>query len=385
MSNALPVHHDLEELKGLARDLVEACDSSDPGAFHRWAVRLRGGHDGREYLPEKIERRWIEFRKTAEDCSLETAESFIAREHGFASWPEFSSFVQDMTRDGSDVYVFEAAADAIVEGNIEALRKLIDEHPGLTRQRSTRFHHSTLLHYVSANGVEDFRQITPPNIVEITSLLLDAGSEIDAESDDYGGGCTTLGLVATSVHPEHAGVQIELMETLLERGAKMDLPSAGGNRHSLIYACFANGQPKAGEYLASRGAPVDLAAAGALGRVDIIRGYFDEYGNLRPPTTSKQMQNSFVDACWNGRVDVVKFLLDRGGSVDLKSEIWDATALEATLWSWQHPASADVRERCCEVVALLARAGAKLDAGTLSGPLATDSRMQAALRGEMPQ
>jgi len=71
--------------------------------------------------------------------------------------------------------------------------------------RSTRDHHSTLLHYVSANGVEDFRQKTPPNIVEITNLLLDAGAEVDAESDAYGGGCTTLGLVATSVHPEQAG------------------------------------------------------------------------------------------------------------------------------------------------------------------------------------
>ena len=38
--------------------------------------------------------------------------------------------------------------------------------PELIRQRSSREHRSTLLHYVSANGIEDFRQRTPPNIVD---------------------------------------------------------------------------------------------------------------------------------------------------------------------------------------------------------------------------
>lgn len=53
---------------------------------------------------------------------------------------------------------FESAVDAIVNG--DALKKLISEQPELVRARSTREHRSTLLHYVSANGVEDFRQKT---------------------------------------------------------------------------------------------------------------------------------------------------------------------------------------------------------------------------------
>ena len=57
-----------------------------------------------------------------------------------------------------------------------------------------REHRSTLLHYVSANGVEDFRQKTPANIVEITRLLLKAGADVNAESESYGGRSTTLGL-----------------------------------------------------------------------------------------------------------------------------------------------------------------------------------------------
>jgi hypothetical protein len=88
-----------------------------------------------------------------------------------------------LARANSPVSTFEAAADGIVNGDIAMLRKLLAENPGLARERSTREHRSTLLHYVSANGVEDFRQKTPPNIVEITNLLLDAGADPNAESD----------------------------------------------------------------------------------------------------------------------------------------------------------------------------------------------------------
>ena len=73
---------------------------------------------------------------------------------------------------------FEAAVDAIVGGDVAALARLLHDHPELARARSTRAHRSTLLHYVSANGVEDFRQKTPANILEITKLLLKAGADV---------------------------------------------------------------------------------------------------------------------------------------------------------------------------------------------------------------
>jgi hypothetical protein len=91
--------------------------------------------------------------------------------------------------------------------------------------RSQRTHHALLLHYVAANGVEDFRQKTPSNIVEIAKLLLDAGPEVNAESNAYGGGSTALGLVATRVHPERAEVQEVLMQILLDHGAVIDNPA----------------------------------------------------------------------------------------------------------------------------------------------------------------
>ena len=114
---------------------------------------------------------------------------------------------------------FEAAADAIVSGDVATLKRLLREDPKLIRAISTREHGATLLHYVSANGVEGYRQKTPKNIVAIAEMLLNAGAEIDATANVYGGGCTTLGLAATSIHPERAGVQEALLQTLLDHGA----------------------------------------------------------------------------------------------------------------------------------------------------------------------
>ncbi len=94
-------------------------------------------------------------------------------------------------RANSPVSQFESAVDAIVAGDIAALEKQLRQNPELVATRSTRDHRSTLLHYVSANGVEDFRQKTPTNIVEITKMLLDAGADVNAESDAYGGRSTT--------------------------------------------------------------------------------------------------------------------------------------------------------------------------------------------------
>src|SRR4249919_3883723 len=256
MSDALPLppRPNLEQYRKLAKDFQRACKSSQPSAIRDWAsrwletlARLRSVETSDEVRrgitreAKRMEERWQRLQRKKPDlaqCRLTDAQFFIAREHEFASWQKFSAHIEGLTRPNSPVSNFEAAADAITNGDIAALKVLLRDHPELARERSTRGHRSTLLHYVSANGVEDFRQKTPPNIVEITRILLDAGADVNAESEAYAGGSTTLGLVATSIHPEEAGVQIPLLELLLERGSRMDQPSAAGNAHSVIAGCF---------------------------------------------------------------------------------------------------------------------------------------------------
>ena len=194
-----------------------------------------------------------QYRKQAKDLLKQTgsklgdAQFTLAREHGFDSWPKFAKHIEALARKTSPISKFEQAADAIVTGDAATLASLLRENPKLIRARSTRVHRATLLHYVSANGFENYRQKTPANAVEIAKILLDAGAEVDATADSYGKD-TTLVLVATSVHPERAGVQIALLELLLDHGAAPD----GVN------PCLRNGRPEAAEFLAQRGAPLDL-------------------------------------------------------------------------------------------------------------------------------
>lgn len=203
---------------------------------------------------------------------------------------------------------FERAVEAVVKGDAERLREMLREDPELVHSRSARGHHATLLHYVSANGVEDVRQRTPPNVVEIATILLDAGAEVDAVADAYDKD-TALALTATSIHPLRAGVLIPLLELLLERGAFIDGAPGGG---SIVNACLANGRKLASEYLARRGATLDLEGAAGVGRLKLVRSFFDADGSLGPDATRAQMESGFIWACEYGRAAVADFLLGRG-------------------------------------------------------------------------
>jgi ankyrin repeat protein len=147
--------------------------------------------------------------------------------------------------------------------------------------------------------------------VQILEILLAAGAEIDATADMYYGGCTTVGLVATSIHPKVAGVLQPLIDVLLAHDARIDALGAG-NAHALVNGCLANGRPEAAEYLASRGAPLDLDGAAGVGRLDLVKSFFNADGSLKPPATFAQLKDGFTWACQYGRTDVVEYLLDHG-------------------------------------------------------------------------
>lgn len=337
----LPLRPNLERYKKLAKDLIKACKSGRPDAIDDWAdkwVTALAKHSGVVFTRELpvATQRWTnqvaEFAGTkllkSKDgqCRLADAQFVIARSHGFENWPKFSKHLAALTQTTSAISAFESAADAIINGDIATLKRLLREHPQLIRARSTREHKATLLHYVSANGVEGYRQKTPKNIVTVAEVLLNAGSEIDAEADVYGGGATTLGLVATSIHPLHAGVQNPLIQLLLDHGAEIDHQTSGGNQQCAVLASLANGCSEAAEYLAERGARLNLEAAAGLGRLDVVKSFFDQGGRLKGRTTKKQVQSAFLNACGWGRNNVVKFLLDKG--VDLKGHSGDGqTAL----------------------------------------------------------
>jgi len=330
----LPLRPNLERYKKLAKDLIKVCKSVDPvgdwvEAWVTMLVRRSGIKLGRK--ESRAIRRWSEQveafvqRKLSNQdgprCRLADAQFVIARSHGFESWPKFTKHLDELSQKSSVVAKFETAADAICNGDVKTLERLLAEKPQLIHSRSTREHKATLLHYVSANGVEGYRQQTPKNIVEIAKVLLKAGADVNAEADVYGGGATALGLVATSIHPFRAGVQNPLMQILLDHGADIDHETSAGNRQDAVAGCLANGRGEAAVFLADRGARLNLESAAGVGRLDVVKGFFDADGRLKGKTNRKQLQAALKHACTWGRLNVVEFLLDK--DVDLSRDEGD--------------------------------------------------------------
>ena len=365
----LPPNPNLQQYKKQAKDLVKACKSSERAAIRSWAAEWLANLTRLQDLSVESTPEWIQggadqvaefaHAKLSKSESgklkgaLADAQFVIARAHGFKSWPTFARHIEALTLAGSPVSRFELAADAIIIGDLAQLQRLLREDPELIRTRSTREHGATLLHYVSANGVENFRQKTPKNAVTVTEILLKRGAEVDAAADVYGGGSTTLGLVATSIYPWLAGVQNAMLEVLLDHGASIDGLPGGWNP---LVAALHNDRPEAAAFLAARGASLDLEGAAGVGRLDVVKSFFrDDSVSASDSKRLAQLQSGFIWACEYGREQVVEFLLDKG--VDLRAgENTGQTALHLAAHRGQ-----------LEIIKLLLDRGAPLEAKNVYG------------------
>jgi len=301
----------------------------------------------------------------------------VARWYEFNDWAALADYTASVTPDDSPITRFETAVEAVINGDAAALRSLLAADPDLVRARSTRvndfdppMHRSTLLHYVAANGVEGHRQKTPPNAVEIATLLLKAGAEADAVSYAYGGECTTMSLLVSSCHPANAGLQSALVDTLVDFGAAVE-PRGRGTWTSPLLTALAFGYLATAETLVRRGAAVgSVAAASGLGRIDdvrrllpgasvedrhralalaaqhghvaIVRLLLDagEDPNRLNPKGNHAHSTPMHQAALQGHVDVVRTLVEYGARVDIKDTIWDGTPLGWAIYCKQ-PAVAD--------------------------------------------
>lgn len=353
----------------------------------------------REYHPdpEKI----TLLNRPDTNFGLDDARAVVAREHGFEDWPAFLQHISDVRDINSPVSRFERAADAVVQGDTDTLKSLLAANPDLVHERSARGHKATLLHYTAANGVENFRQLTPANALEVADILLSAGAEPDALADTYGNKWgTTLDLLVSSSHPAQAGVQTALAEKLLDYGAAVNgVRNNGSPLLTAIYFYY----PESAEVLVKRGARVDnVVTAAAMGETAQLAGYLDDTGKLRTdaplvqvewlkiaPTPEANLALAFVWAAMLNRVETVRFLLEKGVSPASKDHRdWTAlhwsgylahlemadmliahkaplearnefggTVLDQTLWGTAHEG---LRPHHLEVVHKLVDAGAKI-------------------------
>lgn len=174
--------------------------------------------------------------------------------------------------------LFMQAVDAVIHGNADKLTSLLSDYPDLITMRSSSEHQATLLFYVAANGVEDDLQKTPSNALEIASILIDAGAELDATSVAYGANQTPLTLLVSSAHPAQAGVQADLAKLFVESGAQVNGIADDGLP---LATALLFGYPKSAQTLVECGARVDnLIMSAGLGDVALTNDFFDEQGTL---------------------------------------------------------------------------------------------------------
>ena len=217
---------------------------------------------------------------------------------------------------------FFPAVSAIKAGNLETLRSLVIEDPSLATSRSSRSH-PTLLQCLALDAV------SVPNKVDMAKLLVDAGAEINGPF-----------IAAASID------NVEIAAYLLDCGAEIN---GTGTWSPLEEALYWNSQGTI-KFLLERGAAIrNLRTAAALGRMDLIKSFFDAEGNLRPeagkidwpfgkPKESNLnskiknelamkitswsnepqeiINNAFVYAAMHNQIDAAKFLLEKGAQLN---------------------------------------------------------------------
>jgi peptide-methionine (S)-S-oxide reductase len=298
---------DLDQHRTQAKELVKLARSADPAALARI----------REHHPEGE-------RAFATKFALADAHLVLAREFGFESWPRLKGHLE-----------FLRARQAMDEGDLETLRNLIEANPRVLEYRCSRgepyeqgyFKDATLLWHIAGNPD---RAPIPPNIVEITRLLLSRG--VKPEHAKY-----TAGLILTSRQASEAKVALPLLDLLVGTGAGIDLDQSG----ALIGPIF-NVAPETAEALVARGTPLDFRTAAGLGRLDFLESH--------PEVDQVTLDEALLFAVYGRRMAAVRWLVERGAKGDILTPHSHATALHSAV-SNDDP----------EMVRLLVEHGSRID------------------------
>ncbi len=166
-----------------------------------------------------------------------------------------------------------------------------------------------------------------------------------------------MAMLVSSSPPRDAGVQVPLIDVLVDYGATI-APSGEGAWTSPVETALVFNMCDAADALVRRGAPVDtVAAAAGLGRLDEVRrmlpsatagdrhramalaaqcGHADVLAALieagedpnrfNPPGTHSHSP-PLHQAIAAGHLEVVKLLIERGARLDIRDTIYDGTPL----------------------------------------------------------
>ncbi|HEY2374515.1 MAG TPA: ankyrin repeat domain-containing protein [Gemmatimonadaceae bacterium] len=337
-TRTLPPRPDLAQLKRQANELLKLQREKKASVI----ARIAATHPRfKQHPPE---------RAFASPFALADAQLVIAREYGYPSWASLKHDVEATRRVAPFTQHprFAEAVGAIVAGDLQRLRVLLDAHPELVRARTNLeppFHYftgATLLHHLAWNPSRE--EPVPPNVVDIARLLLDRGADPDALTLGRSIG-TTMGLIVTSRMASEANSSGPLIDLLRDRGAKLDLGNSetvipDWGKRNVLHVALSNYGIRAAQKLIELGAKPDICSAAALGRMDLVRGFFDSNGELtsRPRRDGAPMPArdaiglALLFAYVNHHPDVVDFLLEKDGNWNMTG-VNNGAAMHRAAWS----------------------------------------------------
>jgi peptide-methionine (S)-S-oxide reductase len=238
--------------------------------------------------------------------------------------------------------LFQQAVSAIDAGDVATLERLLAAHPRLVRDRLDSpgawlrdkvgtaldgfFKHPYLLWFVAEDPVRNGK--LPKEIGNVARTIIGAaqreGVDSFQEQIDH-----ALRLVCWSWIARECGVQIELIDVLLDAGASPDGRTTYEGRYGTHGdAAIYNRNYAAAEHLLTRGASLTLTTALCLRR-------WDEVDQLARGVTLEEQQAAFVQAAMNGQAEALSRMLALGMSATTVSarNQSHATAVHHAVWS----------------------------------------------------
>jgi ankyrin repeat protein len=215
----------------------------------------------------------------------------------------------------SDDVVAVALVQAIRRGDVDALRRLLDEHPDLASARfqSDKGTTRTPLHFVT-----DWPGYFPDGPA-VVHLLINAGTDPNAP-------VTGSWHAETPLHWAASSDDVDVAAALIAGGANIEATGAsiGGGTpldDAVGYGCW-----HVARLLVERGARVErLWHATALGMTSRV----EELLAGNPPPTPRDINNAFWQACHGGQRRVAEYLLAKGADINWVPDYTKHTPLDS--------------------------------------------------------
>jgi uncharacterized protein len=207
--------------------------------------------------------------------------------------------------------VASAVIAAVHSGDLEGLRRLVEEQPGLA---------SSCLGG-AAGGRTPLHVVTDwpgffPNRPQAAQLLINAGADVDTHGDDEHG--------ETPLHWAASSDDAAVAAVLIDAGADVNMPDGSIGTplaNAVGYGCW-----NVARLLVARGATVDgLWEAAALGLLDVL----DELLADESVTTPASISQAFWHSCGGGQRRAAERLLNLGADLYWVPEYARGTALDA--------------------------------------------------------